>query len=321
MTPFNSHDILIQKLNISHNEKNQLQAYLIGFDIDNDANKVYRWNPFINIMCNAIPEFAYGFHQGQQTENTDIFQKLQESADAIYSINDFQKIQEIYEENPLVTDDELENLLAQKYTKRGEFGELILHIILRDRFQTIPLISKIYFKDSYGVAAHGFDCIHINEQSEKLFLGESKLYQDPKKGISELIKDLDEHFNIDFFNSEFSILRKRLSDHKNLEEREKWIKLLSNGLPLQDKLQKIVIPLICTYSCDLFTKYSDIDDSNFIKEYTDKINTLYEYFLDRYEHKWNEHLEIVLILFPVQNKNELVIKMHRKLKQLQDLGK
>ena len=36
---------------------------------------------------------------------------------------------------------------TEKYKKRGEFGELILHLILRDFFETVPLLSKIYFKD------------------------------------------------------------------------------------------------------------------------------------------------------------------------------
>jgi hypothetical protein len=30
---------------------------------------------------------------------------------------------------------------------RGEFGELILHLLLRDFHDTVPLLSKIYFKD------------------------------------------------------------------------------------------------------------------------------------------------------------------------------
>ncbi|WP_330558188.1 Hachiman antiphage defense system protein HamA [Acutalibacter sp. 1XD8-33] len=35
-------------------------------------------------------------------------------------------------------------------SRRGEFGELILHLLLRDFKNTIPLISKVYFKDSIG---------------------------------------------------------------------------------------------------------------------------------------------------------------------------
>lgn len=40
--------------------------------------------------------------------------------------------------------------------QRGEFGELLLHLILRDFKGTIPLISKVYFKDSAGVPAPWF---------------------------------------------------------------------------------------------------------------------------------------------------------------------
>lgn len=178
--PFDSHNILIKQLEIT-NSNNQMQAYLVGFDIDDNGDDIYRWSPLIRTLCNAIPEFAYGFHQGEQTTNNNILHKLIDAANAIYKIDDFQKIQEIYESNPNITDDELNEQLSKNYSKRGEFGELILHVVLRDRFNTIPLISKIYFKDSHGLAAHGFDCVHINPDTETLFLGESKLYQDPKK--------------------------------------------------------------------------------------------------------------------------------------------
>lgn len=266
--PFDSHNILIKQLEIP-NSNNQMQAYLIGFDIDNNGDEVYRWTPFIKMLCNAIPEFAYGFHQGTQTQNNNIVDKLIESANAIYKIDDFKKIQEIYEANPNITDDELDEQLSKTYSRRGEFGELILHVILRDRFNTIPLISKIYFKDSQGLAAHGFDCVHIDPDTKTLFLGESKLYQDPQKGITQLIKDLDEHFNTDFFASEFSILKKRLHDHQYLESRDYWIQLISQNTALKDKLRKIKIPLICTYTCELFSTATDLESQEFIDKYTE----------------------------------------------------
>ncbi|MFP9084234.1 Hachiman antiphage defense system protein HamA, partial [Enterococcus faecalis] len=67
-------------------------------------------------------------------------------------------------------DDKIDN----KYLRRGEFGELFLHSILKYLFNTNPLIAKIHFKDSFGHAVHGFDSIHINTDSMTLWLGESK---------------------------------------------------------------------------------------------------------------------------------------------------
>lgn len=51
----------------------------------------------------------------------------------------------------------------EQYKK--EFIELLLHLLLREYKHTIPLISKVYFKDSAGVPAHGFDAVHITPMS------------------------------------------------------------------------------------------------------------------------------------------------------------
>jgi hypothetical protein len=38
---------------------------------------------------------------------------------------------------------------------------LILHLLLRDFLKALPLVSKIFAKDSPGIPAHGFDSVHI----------------------------------------------------------------------------------------------------------------------------------------------------------------
>jgi hypothetical protein len=117
-----------------------------------------------------------GFHEGEQTDNTQTLTKIVDAARSIYKIDEYQKVKDIYLNSGELTDD-----VANKYLKRGEFGELILHLILRDFHNTIPLLSKIYFKDSIGHTVHGFDAVHIDPVNKTLWLGESKLYIDPKR--------------------------------------------------------------------------------------------------------------------------------------------
>ena len=61
-----------------------------------------------------------------------------------------------------------DNDIFKTYNSKGIFSELILHFILREIKGTIPLISKIYFKDSNAVEAHGFDAVHITTEDKKL---------------------------------------------------------------------------------------------------------------------------------------------------------
>ena len=309
-TPFNSEKIITHKINEA-----ELSTFLVGFDINDKGDIEYRAKPLIEKLSHVIYEFAFGFHDGEETPNNEILSKLTEAAKSIYKIDAFQKVKDIYENNGSIDDD-----VEDKYLRRGEFGELILYLLLRDFHNTIPLLSKIYFKDSFGRTVHGFDAIHIERDSKTLWLGESKLYKDGKAGIKALIQDIDEHFKSDYLNSEFLIVSKKLKHFDNIPEKDYWLDLMSKSSKLIDQLESINIPLLCTYNCELFNKYSDENCKDFVQEYLAEMKELKQYFDDNNNHPLKTKLNIILILFPVQNKVELVKGLHNKLSLMQKLG-
>ncbi|MDD8061229.1 HamA C-terminal domain-containing protein [Shewanella metallivivens] len=308
--PFGSRDVIEAKISES-----SLKSFLVGFDLNDEGDSEYRWVELVKKITSVIHEFSFGFHEGTKTNNTETLDKLIEAANSLYKIDAFQKVRDIYKNNGDISDD-----LTDKYLRRGEFGELILHLILRDHFNTIPLLSKIYFKDSLGHTVHGFDCVHIDPDSKTLWLGESKLYLDPKRGLAELIKDIEEHFKVDYLESEFSLIAKKIKLFDNIPESEHWKKILSSSTKLKDKLNDIYIPLLCTYSCDLFDKYDDENEADFIKEYESKIRSLKNYFDDKNNHPLKSKLKIIIVLLPVKCKKTLVKKLHNKLSLMQALG-
>jgi hypothetical protein len=309
-TPFNSEKIITHKINDA-----ELSTFLVGFDIDDNGDSKYRIQPLINKLSDVIYEFAFGFHEGEETPNNEILSKLTEAAQSIYKIDAFQKVKDIYDNDGSITDD-----LKDKYLRRGEFGELILHLLLRDFHNTIPLLSKIYFKDSFGAVVHGFDAVHLEPNTKTLWLGESKLYKNGKTGVKALIQDIEEHFQSDYLNNEFLIVSKKLKHFDNITEKDYWLDLMSKSTKLIDQLDSINIPLLCTYDSDLFNKHSDENNQTFINEYLAEMKELKQYFDDRNNHPLKSKLNIILILFPVQNKVELVKGMHNKLSLLQKLG-
>lgn len=309
-TPFNSEKIISHKINEA-----ELSTFLVGFDINNNGDKEYRLKPLIEKLIHVIHEFAFGFHEGATTENTETLTRLTEAAKSIYKIDAFQKIKDIY-----ANDGELDDDVQDKYLRRGEFGELILHLLLRDFHKTTPLLSKIYFKDSFGHTVHGFDAVHIQEETKTLWLGESKLYKDGKRGVKELIKDIEEHFKSDYLESEFLIVSKKLKHFDNIPEKDYWLDIMSKSTKLIDQLETINIPLLCTYNSDLFSNHDDENSVTFIREYIEEMRGLKKYFDSQNNHPLKTKLNIILILFPVQNKVELVKGLHHKLSLLQALG-
>ncbi len=161
--PFQSDSVLEERILGA-----SLKAYHVGFE-----NNKFRLEPLVDVIRSVIPEFAFGFHEGEQLSLAESIEKVRLAAHTIYC--------------------------TDKYKKRGEFGELILHLLLRDYHQTIPLISKIYFKDSVNVAVHGFDAVHvsIHGDEKKLWLGESKIYESGSIEIKALVGDFIDHFKAD----------------------------------------------------------------------------------------------------------------------------
>lgn len=347
---FGSEDILKTEIN----ELN-LKAFYIGFDLG-----VCQVNQFSEIILDALVDFAFGYHTGILKQYDR--RKLKEAARSLYSIRDFSIYKTEYidknkvldEDDLIVNKEELDKKAIEKYeavyNKRGEFGELILHVILRDYFGTAPLLSKIYFKDSDGITVHGFDSVHIgpdiNDKAKyTLFLGESKLYYRAKgdagkHGIKDLVQDIKNHLDVEFLKRECILISKKNDSYKALENYidentkvayEEFLKIKDEFMEnlqkvgegkskLQDIVSSITIPLICTYESELFSICIDDSAANFKDEYSDEVFQLKK-LLDMELSKLPKGkgiidkvgLNIILIMIPIPSKKELLTTLHTKL--------
>lgn len=323
------------------------RAYSVGFDFQR-----YRDEELSEKLMDTIVDFAFGYHTGiLKTYNR---QKLKEAARAIYKIDSYKAVRKVYLED----DSELfdcEITPEQKYLKRGEFGEMILHLILRDFFSSTPLVSKIHFKDTDGGVVHGFDVVHIGQDlndpnKNTLYLGESKVYsrKDNKageRGIEDLIGDIKAHFKTDFFLREIALIGKKrdayisLSDYRDantkqeyegfLQQKEYWFdafaKVESGQKKLQDLFSSISIPLICTYQSTIFDGITDESSQAFIDGFEKETAALRVAFdtalakiVDEVGQPPSANLNIILILFPIPSKKQLITKLHNKLNAQQN---
>jgi hypothetical protein len=82
--------------------------------------------------------------------------------------------------------------MSDKYKKRGEIGELLLHVICREVFETYPAITKYFYKDSSNNTVNGFDAVHVivTKTGLELWLGEAKFYKEIGQAIGAAVKDL-----------------------------------------------------------------------------------------------------------------------------------
>jgi HamA len=275
--PFQSDLVLEEKIGEA-----TLRAYNVGFD----QNK-FRLQPLVDVIAEVIPEFALGYHGGVLIPLNELRRRLKDASLRVFTTDD--------------------------YKNRGEFGELILHLLLRDYCGTIPLISKIVFKDTDNSAVHGFDGVHVTvtNESKKLWLGESKLYTDGKAGVRALASDLKEHLKGDYLRREFSLISTKLPE--TVPEIEHWRALLHEHQKLEAALDNLCIPMVCTYSSSLYGAHND-NTEEYIQDFISECRILQEMFEEK---KIKTNVDVILMLLPVPSKDELVAKLHERLKHMQ----
>lgn len=292
-------------------QDNNLHVFHIDYDINDFGELEPTQEKFYDELFNDIPGFAFGKNQLLKRMNIEnIIPLTREAMKKVYDIPEIKKAREHY-----LSDNNIED----KYIRRGEFGELILYHLLNTYFGADALISKLYFKDSNNMAAHGFDAVHVSSDNKTLWLGESKLYKDKNSAINELINDLSDHFNRDFFESEFTIITNRV--HDDTEETDEFIlELINPKTTVLKKLANIKIALFAGYDSSNISDRNDLTEEEFLSKMKEESNLLLNKLKkDKSKHPWADDLDIYLFLFPLKDKFGLVKDLHYKLKGAQQI--
>ena len=146
---------------------------------------------------------------------------------------------------------------TEKYKRRGEIGELLLHIACRQIFETVPVVCKLVYKSAYNDTVKGFDMVHMvpadNELGAEIWLGESKFYLDPVAAIREAYKSVVDHLDPKFLRQEKSLIADKIPD--DLPNRDAVAQAFSDQERLQTLIENGVFPILIAY------------DSNAVREY------------------------------------------------------
>ena len=279
MRPFKSEKIIEERISEA-----SLRAFNVGFD-----QNEFRLKPLLDIVAEVIPEFSLGYYEGQSIPLTEIRKRLREAALRLYT--------------------------TDKYSKRGEFGEVILHLLLRDFCGSFPLLSKINFKDSTNITVKGFDGIHIVNDGviKKLWLGESKLYTDGTAGVKALAKDLKDHLKEDYLRKEFMLVSTKIPE--TVPDRDYWLDLMHENNTLDAIFDGICIPMVCTYSSPLYQNHHD-NTQEYLDAFLEECKELEMEFLNT---KITTSVDVILMLLPIEDKHKLATGLHERLKHMQNI--
>lgn len=308
--------VLVLKVN-----EDDVNTILMNTDVDSEGLLQYAYDNFADIFSENILEYAFAYAEIPRDEIT---RKQREAAKSLIKLHEVEKLRNYFVND--IPEDEWDKDFLKWYEKKGVFGEVILHMILKEFKNTIPLISKMYFKDSFSQEAKGFDAVHVSSDGSTLWLGETKFYKAWKKrgvlkgGIDELVEDLNNHFNKDYLSEQFVIIKRGLDAQLCHPQREQWVEKLNKPILLKDVFQYIRIPLLCIYEDDIALEYlKTVEESIKNAGVCAHTSTVYDYYKEINTYPHRDQVQIVLILMPVEAKKKLVKCMLEKIWHMQNI--
>lgn len=199
---------------------------------------------------------------------------------------------------------------TKKSDRRGEIGELILHIICVTQFSTTPVLCKLILKTSSNDTVKGFDGVHVRLLGDgdfELWLGESKFYRDPASAIKEAVKSVAEHVAPDFLNTEKAMLIGHVAP--GVPHRDELIKLFKSSTSSDDLLKRAVFPVLIAYDSHVAGSFDAVSDE-LVTALTDEVRELREKFGAELG---GLTLRFQFILLPMANKGNLVAAFDKRL--------
>jgi hypothetical protein len=263
----------------------QLVGACVGYEM-----KTWRQTGLARHLMQWLPEFALSYSECVDLDTGTAVRRVGEAAASIYT--------------------------SEKYQRRGEFGEVLLHAIVRQRFKSIPLISKIYFKDSPNDTAKGFDGVHIVDGGDglELWLGEAKFYGDISRAMTEAVDSLEAHFALDFLRREFLAIRRKVDPRQPLPKGA--LDFFEPNVSLDQIVKSIHVPVLLTYDSEAIASHDEVN-SLYLAAFEAEVLTHQKSFSEKTLPK---HCVIHLLLLPLLSKQELVADMDRLLKAAQEFA-
>jgi hypothetical protein len=201
---------------------------------------------------------------------------------------------------------------TDKYKRRGEFGELLLHALLREVFDSEPAISKLYYKSATNDTVKGFDAVHVVEMPDglELWLGEVKLYKDASAAVTDVATELKAHTAQQYLRNEFILIDSKIDPHWKHATTLK--ELISGRKSLDDVFARTCIPVLLTYESASVAAHKTVCDE-FRAALKEEMLTVFKKFTTT----TLPDIRIHLFLVPLHEKKDLIAILHAKLEGMQ----
>lgn len=253
-----------------------------GFEL-----KAWRCVPFAEHLIEWLPEYALPEDELAVT-HANMYVKLKKAAVRVYT--------------------------SEKYKKRGEAGEIALHAICRDYFNTLPISNRVFYKSASNDVVKAFDMVHARFPKDggvELWLGESKLYLNTMDAIAEALTSVADHLEHGFLKEQKLLLGPQIP--KTTPRYDELLELFEPQTSLDKFIASgvFVIGILSnSKACSGATEISDVYKAALEKEFDAIRARLAKSGLTK-------TIRVVLLYVPLADKDEFATTFDMKLKGLQ----
>jgi hypothetical protein len=240
-----------------------------SFHLDYLANK-YRQKDLVSLIRDSVPYFALTEDEFKDLESID------------------------------KTRTAWSRISKARKDKKGDYGELLLFLILIVYYEAPKLVTKVRLRTSTKLQINGYDCAHFTVEDDNpiLWIGESKFYQNFSNGLTQSIISLNEHCNVLYTTDELSILSPNLEINKDSDELFYKIQSLFKGKSI-DAI-KFKVPVLLTYDSNCVKNNYSVDDK-FVLNLKDEIDALYK-SIEKKDIKTDiKNIDFIFFIFPFED--------------------
>lgn len=275
-------DAFLERVIFEESDEPVRGAHCAGFELE-----LWRCDAFANHLVEWLPEYALP-EEELDIHHGNIFVRLQEAAHRVYT--------------------------SDKYEKRGEVGEIALHAICRQFFDTVPISPRVFYKSASNDVVKSFDMVHARypggDQVE-LWLGEAKLYKEAKAGIAAAIHSVREHLDADFLKREKFLLGRQISRQMPMYDRV--VQLFRSQESLDNLLNAAVFPICVLANSEAVGSSTKIEPA-----YIDKLKPELDTLVGLIKSSGlTEKVRVLFFYVPLGDKDALLEKFDARLKALQ----
>ncbi|SJN43670.1 Hachiman antiphage defense system protein HamA [Psychrobacter sp. JB385] len=172
-------------------------------------------------------------------------------------------------------------------------GDLCLHIAIRESCKTIPIINKIFDMNNKI-----FSCTHavLNFDSLELWLGASSVSANIEDGIQSAITSIRYIREVQSLKNRLFMLNAKIDE--SWPHKDKLRRLSDSSLKLEERFDKIIIPVFIMHNSELVADY---DKEKFLNLFNEHVQTCRGLLKNGLNKDPIEFIDLRVFYFPVSD--------------------